>query len=155
VCMESGFVTVGSGLFVRELKHSTGDEPKYIEVYGWFEGMWLGHGYRRNRSALLCIYYIVADFWYHSVFRWGTRCRWLLMLQWVNLGFGWWSGSSVLILRLGLFLRSYYSLWILSLNTKMFIQMCYGHMRRYIWPYFKEFFIEAHVEYAKRYWLLE
>ncbi|WZZ61548.1 hypothetical protein YC2023_061655 [Brassica napus] len=92
--MESGFVTVGSSLFVRELKHATGDRPKYIEVYSWFERMWLGYGYMRNRSALLCIYYIVADSWYHRVFflkmacsrtvyRWGTRCPWLLMLQWV------------------------------------------------------------------------
>ena len=164
--MESGFVNVVSSLFVRELKHATSDRPKYIEVYSWFEGMWLGYGYMRNRSALVCIYYIVADSWYHRVFflkmacsrtvyRWGTQCSWLLMLQWVNLVFGWWSGSTGLILRLGLFLRSYYSLWILSLNTKMLIQMCYGHMRRYIWQYFKEFFIEVHVKYAMRYWLLE
>lgn len=98
--MESGFVNVVSSLFVRELKHATSDRPKYIEVYSWFEGMWLGYGYMRNKSALLCIYYIVADSWYHRVFflkmacsrtvyRWGTQCSWLLMLQWVNLVFGW------------------------------------------------------------------
>ncbi|WZY92642.1 hypothetical protein YC2023_064971 [Brassica napus] len=51
--MESGFVNVVSSLFVRELKHATSDRPKYIEVYSWFEGMWLGYGYMRNKSALL------------------------------------------------------------------------------------------------------
>ncbi|WZZ61545.1 hypothetical protein YC2023_061652 [Brassica napus] len=59
--MESGFVTVGSGFFVRELKHATGDGPKYIEVYSWFEGMWLGYGCMRNRSALWPVYALSSD----------------------------------------------------------------------------------------------
>lgn len=89
--MEFGFVNVVFSFFVRELKYVTSDRFKYIEVYSWFEGMWLGYGYMRNKSVLFCIYYIVVDFWYYRVFffkmvclrtvyRWGIRCLWLLML---------------------------------------------------------------------------